>query len=557
MATPVLLTVDDEPQVLSAVERDLRRHYRSDYRVVKAGSGAEALEALRELKEREVPVALLLSDQRMPAMTGTEFLAQAQELYPQAKRVLLTAYADTEAAISAINEVGLDHYLMKPWDPPEERLYPTLDDLLSDWAANADVPYDGIRVAGAMWSPGSHAVKDFLARNRVPYQWLDVDKDETARALVAGASDADGHLPVVFFPDGTHLVTPDPRALADKVGLQTQATSPFYDVVIIGGGPAGLGAGVYAATEGLRAALIEREATGGQAGTSSRIENYLGFPNGISGSDLATRATAQARRFGCEILTTQEVAGVRAEGPARIVTLADGSELTAKAVVVATGVSLRELEVPGAAKHTGAGLYYGAAVSEASHYQGERVFVVGGANSAGQGAMFLSRYAATVTMLVRASDLSEGMSQYLIDEIASRPNIEVLCGREVVSVNGEGALDGVSVKDRATGASEHLAGKAVFVFIGAQAHTGPVDGVVARSPEGFILTGPDLVTAQVLPKNWPGEGMDPRDPFPLETSVPGVFAVGDVRHNVVRRVASAVGEGSISIAMVHRYLQTI
>ena len=551
MAIPVILTVDDEPQVLNAVERDLRSHFRSDYRIVKATSGADALEAARELKRRNTPVALFLVDQRMPTMSGTEFLAEARELHPEAKKVLLTAYADTSAAIASINEVGLDHYLMKPWDPPEDNLYPILDDLLGDWSANVLVPYDGIRIAGTLWSRRSHDAKDFLARNRIPYQWLDIETDAEARKLVEEAVGEDRRLPVAFFPDGTVLIEPDTRALAEKAGLKTQAAQPFYDVIIVGGGPAGLGAGVYAASEGLRAAMIEREATGGQAGTSSRIENYLGFPNGISGADLARRATAQAERFGVEILTAQEVTSVRVEGPYRIVTLGDGSELSCHALVIATGVSVRQLDVPGVSEITGAGVYYGAATTEAVNYRGHDVLVVGGANSAGQGAMFLSRYAKKVTMLVRAPTIEQGMSQYLVDQIAGTDNIEVVLSAEVAEAHGDGRLESVTYRNVETGATTSIGADAMFVFIGAAPHTDLVAGLVERNAAGFILTGRDVMPNGKRPKGWT------RDPYSLETSVPGIFAVGDVRQGVMRRVASAVGEGAIAISFVHQYLQTV
>ncbi|MCH8848027.1 MAG: FAD-dependent oxidoreductase [Chloroflexi bacterium] len=551
MATPVILIVDDEPQVLNAIERDLRSHFRSDYRIVKAASGADALAAVAELKRRNTPVALFLVDQRMPSMSGTEFLAQAIELHPEAKRVLLTAYADTSAAIAAINEVGLDHYLMKPWDPPEDNLYPILDDLLSDWSANVLVPYDGIRIAGTLWSRSSHDAKDFLARNRIPYQWLDIEADEEARKLVEAAVGDDRRLPVAFFPDGTVLIEPDTQALAEKAGLQTQATQPFYDVVIIGAGPAGLGAAVYAVTEGLRTVMIEREATGGQAGTSSRIENYLGFPNGISGADLARRATAQAERFGAEILTAQEVTAVRVEGPYRIVTLGDGTELSCHALIIATGVSVRLLDIPGASDLAGAGVYYGAATTEAVNYRGHDVLVVGGANSAGQGAMFLSRYAKKVTMLVRSPAIEQGMSKYLVDQIASTENIEVVLSAEVTAAHGDGRLASVTYKNVDTGATSSIDADAMFVFIGAEPHTDLVAGLVERNEAGFILTGRDVMPGGKRPKGWT------RDPYSLETSVPGIFAVGDVRQGVMRRVASAVGDGAIAISFVHQYLRTV
>jgi thioredoxin reductase (NADPH) len=553
MATPVIMTVDDEPQVLNAIERDLRQHFRNEYRIIKANSGAEALDALQRLKERATPVALLLSDQRMPGMGGTEFLDQARKIHPDAKKVLLTAYADTEAAITAINQVGLDHYLMKPWDPPEQNLFPVLDDLLSDWQLNAPRTYDGIRVAGTLWSKTSHDVKDFLARNRIPYQWLDIEKDTDARALVEAAEGGGHKLPVVFFPDGNILVEPDVRELADKAGMHTQASTTYYDVVIVGAGPAGLGAGVYAAAEGYTAAILENEATGGQAGTSSRIENYLGFPNGISGADLAQRASAQAQRLGTEILSATEAVSVRVDGQYKIVTLADGTELTCRALIIATGMSLRELNAPGVKERTGAGIYYGAALTEAAFYKDEPVFVVGGANSAGQGAMFFSRYASKVTMLVRADDLHEGMSQYLIDQIGETDNIEVILNAEVTEALGDGKLERVTYKDVKSGEQKTLEGSAMFVFIGAVPHSGIVSELVKTTEHGFILTGADLFEDGKRPAGW----TEQRDPLPLETNVPGIFAAGDVRDGVVRRVASAVGEGSVSISQVHQYMQTV
>jgi thioredoxin reductase (NADPH) len=553
MAKPIILAVDDEPRVLNAVERDLRNHYRGDYRILKATSGREALTTVQQLKQRNSPLALFLVDQRMPEMSGTEFLGEALQYYPEARKVLLTAYADTEAAITSINQIGLDFYLMKPWDPPDQNLYPVLDDLLSDWLATVSLPYEGIRVAGTLWSASSHDVKDFLARNRIPYQWLDIEQDDQARALVESLEMEEYRLPVVFFPDGSQLVQPDYLSLAEKVGLQTQATSPSFDLVIIGAGPAGLGAAVYGGSEGLRTALIEREATGGQAGTSSRIENYLGFPKGISGSDLARRATAQAQRFGVEILTAQEVVKIELNDPYRIVTLQDGSELSCMALVIATGVTIRKLEAPGVEQHTGAGVYYGAALSEAAHYRGRPVAVVGGANSAGQAAMFFSRYASQVTMLVRSSSLSKGMSQYLVDQISATENIEVLLNTELHSVLGEQRLEGVQISNRETGKTSQLDMAAVFIFIGAVPHTELLSGLVACNHAGFVLTGPDLIKDGQRPKNWALQ----RDPYLLETSVPGIFAAGDVRQGAVRRVASAVGEGAIAVSLVHQYLKTV
>jgi thioredoxin reductase (NADPH) len=553
MAKPSILILDDEPHVLNAVERDLRQHYRDDYRIIKASSGAQALEMVRQLKQRNAPVALFLVDQRMPQMSGTEFLDAARQLYPDARKVLLTAYADTEAAIVSINKIGLDHYLMKPWDPPEQHLYPVLDDVLNEWTATVPVPYDGIRVAGTLWSANSHAVKDFLAGNQIPYQWLDIEKDSQAKVLVDAVNKDSHQLPVVFFPDGSVLIAPDNRALAEKVGLQTRATQPFYDLIIVGAGPAGLAAAVYGASEGLRTVMIEKQATGGQAGTSSRIENYLGFPNGLSGAELARRATIQAKRLGAEILTTQAVSRVRVNDPYRFVTLTDGTELSCHALLIATGVSIRELKVPGIEAVTGAGVYYGAALSEAAHYAGQPVFVVGGANSAGQGAMFFSRYAGKVTMLVRGSGLEATMSKYLIDQIAATQNIEVLIHTEVAAVKGGDRLEEIVLCNNQNGETQTLPAAALFIFIGAAAHTDLVAGVVERDSAGFILTGPSLMQDGRRPKGWKLQ----RDPFLLETSVPGIFAAGDVRHGSIKRVASAVGEGAVAVSFVHQYLKTV
>jgi thioredoxin reductase (NADPH) len=550
---PVILSVDDDPQVLNAVERDLRRHYQSDYRIVKATSGAEALEAVQQLKQREIPLALFLVDQRMPVMNGTQFLAEAIKYYPEARKVLLTAYADTEAAIASINQIGLDYYLMKPWDPPDQNLYPILDDLLSDWQATVPMPYEGIRVAGTLWSSSSHAVKDFLSRNRIPYLWQDIEYNAEARELVEAIPPEKRRLPVVFFPNGDMLIQPDNRLLAEKIGMQTQATQPYFDLIIVGAGPAGLGAAVYGGSEGLRTALIEREATGGQAGTSSRIENYLGFPRGLSGADLARRATAQASRFGVEILTTQEVTKVKVDELYRIAVLEDGSELSCKAMVIASGVTTRTLDAPGVEKLTGAGIYYGAALTEAAHYRGRHIFVVGGANSAGQGAVFFSRYAKQVTMLVRGSALSRSMSHYLINQIAETPNIEVCVETEVVEAHGDNRLEAITTIDRKSGETQKRPADALFAFVGAAAHTEMVAGVVERNSAGFILTGPDLIREGKRPAGWSLK----RDPYLLETSVPGIFAAGDVRQGAIRRVASAVGEGAVAVSFVHQYLNTV
>ena len=553
MAKPIILTVDDEIQVLNAIVRDLRQHYGGDYRIMKADSGGDALDTLRQLKQRNTPVALLLADQRMPEMTGTEYLEQAIKFYPEARKVLLTAYADTEAAISSINEIGLDHYLMKPWDPPDQNLYPILDDLLSDWLANVSVPYDGIRVAGTLWSPQSHNIKDFLSRNRIPYQWLDIEADEETRVLVDSVPNEEHKLPVLFFPDGSILIQPDNRTLADKVGLQTQATQPYYDLIIIGAGPAGLGAAVYGASEGLSTALIEREATGGQAGTSSRIENYLGFPKGISGGDLARRATDQAKRLGAEILTAVEVVNVRVDDPYKIVTLNDGKELSCKALIIASGVSVRQLDLPGVSRLTGAGIYYGAALTEAAHYRGQHVFVVGGANSAGQAAMFFSRFAKQVTMLVRGTSLTKSMSQYLIDQIDGTENIDVKTNTIVLDAYGDEKLESIKIQNKVTGEEKMVPAAALFIFIGAKSHSEMVAGVVERNSAGFIRSGRSLMRGGKHPKGWTLK----RDPLPLETNVPGIFVAGDVRDEAVRRVASAVGEGAIAVSQVHQYLKSV
>jgi thioredoxin reductase (NADPH) len=552
LSKPIILTVDDEEQIRNAVERDLRRQYRKDYRIVKASSGAEALTVTEEIERRNSTVALFLADQRMPGMGGTEFLAGAKEFFPEARKVLLTAYADTEAAIQAINEVGVDHYLMKPWDPPEEKLYPVLDDLLSDWQASAQVPYDGIRVAGTLWSAGCHAVKDFLSRSQIPYQWLDVEHDEKARIQVEAANQGSHRVPVVFFPDGSFMVEPDLATLAEKVGQRTRAERESYDLVIVGAGPAGLAAAVYGASEGLNTLLVDKETTGGQAGTSSRIENYLGFPKGLSGADLARRATAQAKRLGAEILTAREVDSIRVEDTYKIVSMGDDFEVSTKALILATGVAVRQLDLPGASELTGAGIYYGAALSEAASYRDQHVVVVGGANSAGQGAVFLSGYASKVTMLVRSS-LAKSMSQYLIDQIEGTENIEVLLETEVHGISGDGRLESVTYQNRETGESWTIETPAMFLFIGAIPHTNLVEGVVELSEAGFVLSGPDLIIENQRPSGWKLE----RYPYLMETSVPGIFAAGDVRHGVIRRVASAVGQGSAAVSFVHQYLKTV
>jgi len=553
MAKPIIMTIDDEPHVLNAIARDLQAHYQSDYRIVKASSGPDALEAVQEFKRRGDSLAFFLADQRMPSMSGVEFLEEAIKLYPEAKRVLLTAYADTDAAIASINAIGLDYYLMKPWDPPEERLYPVLDDLLSDWLASAPVPYDGIRVAGTLWSASSHDVKEFLARSQIPYQWLDIERDVEAKELVESSSEGRPQLPTVFFPDGSTLVAPDLSTLADKVGMTTQAQQPFYDLIIVGAGPAGLGGAVYGASEGLRTVVIDKDAAGGQAGTSARIENYLGFPQGISGADLARRATTQAQRLGAEILTAREVTGLRVEDPYRYVTLNDGSELSCHALLISTGVKIRELDVPGIEPFIGGSVYYGAATSEAVHYKGKKVFVIGGANSAGQGAMFLSRFACEVTVLIRGDSLQASMSQYLIDQIEGTENISLMVNTEVTAVDGTDRLETITTKNNKSGETETGPADAMFIFIGAVPSTAILEDIVELSEAGFIYTGQDLIRDGRRPKNWKPR----RDPFLLETSVPGIFAAGDVRHDVIRRVASAVGQGAVAVSLVHKYLETV
>ena len=553
MSKPVLLTVDDDPEVLNAVERDLRHHFRADYRVVKASSGDQALDAVRQLKQRGAQVALFLVDERMPQMTGTQFLIEAIKVYPDARRVLLTAYADTETAILAINRIGLDHYLLKPWEPPSERLFPVLEDLLSDWFARARAQFDGIRVAGNVLSPASFAVKDFLASNQVPYQWIDMEDEASVRNLLSGSAGGAARLPLVFFPDGTTLVQPTPRELAEKLGMQTRARQPFYDLIIVGGGPAGLAAAVYGASEGLRTILVERSAPGGQAGTSSKIENYLGFPSGIRGDDLARRAADQAKRFGAEILTVQEAVQIKREDPYRKVILSDGSELAGYAVLIAPGMEVRRLETEGVNELLGAGVYYGAALTEARTYRGQDVCVVGGANSAGQGAMFFSLHARKVTLLARGSDLGAAMSRYLVDRLAETENVAVLLNSTVVGVRGNGRLESVTVLDGVTGAQRDLPAAGLFIFIGTAPRTALVADLVQRDPQGFVLTGRDLMSDGNRPAGWTAA----RDPFPFETSVPGIFCAGDARLGSGKRVAAAVGEGSATVSMIHQYLRTV
>ncbi|GAB4460682.1 MAG: FAD-dependent oxidoreductase [Anaerolineae bacterium] len=552
MAKPVLLAVDDDPGVLWSVQRDLRQEYGDRFRIIQAESGVEALEAVKKLKQRNEPVALFLVDQRMPQMSGVEFLEEAIRLYPDSKRVLLTAYADTDAAIHAINKVGLDHYLLKPWDPPEERLYPVLNDLLTDWSAHHRPPFEGVTLVGLRWSLKSHRAKDFMARNQVPYRWLDVEASEEANRLLA-TFDEPPSLPVLFFPDGSFMVDPAPSEIAERVGLHVHAESRFCDLLVIGAGPAGLASAVYGASEGLHTVVIERVAPGGQAGTSSRIENYLGFPVGLSGADLARRAVAQASRFGAEILTPQEVTGIRTRGQFRMVQFPDGTEMAAHAIVIATGVNYRKLDAPGVDALTGAGVYYGAAISEAVSFRGQDVLLVGAGNSAGQAAMYFAKYARSVTMLVRGSLLGRHMSDYLVRQIKGTDNINVRLRTVLVEAHGDDHLEGVTVRNLNTDEKETLSAAALFILIGARPNTEWLAGVVERDSAGFILSGPDLMVDGQRPKGWPLD----RDPYLLETSVPGIFVAGDVRHRSVKRVAAAVGEGSMAIQFVHLYLGSL
>jgi thioredoxin reductase (NADPH) len=542
---PAIIAVDDEPAVLAAVSRDLRRGFGERYRVMRAGSGAEGLELLRQVRARGDQIALLVADQRMPGLSGTDYLVKARELAPEAKRVLLTAYADTEAAIQAINEVSLDYYLLKPWDPPEEQLFPVLEDLLTTWEAGAALEAGGVRVIGHRFSKDSHDVRDFLARNRVPARWLDVERDGEARELLAVAGVDGDRLPVALLEDGAILERPTTLELAERLGISAEPVGEHYDLVIVGGGPAGLAAAVYGASEGLRTVMVEREAPGGQAGQSSRIENYLGFPHGLSGSDLARRATDQARRLGAELVTVQEAVELRVEGAGRFVRLTGGSVLSANTVLVASGVSYRQLKAPGFAELTGAGIYYGAALTEARSCADQHVVVIGGANSAGQAAVYFSNYASRVSMLVRADSLAKSMSHYLIEQIAELPNVEVRTRSEAVGAeSADGHLRGLRI--RGPGGTEAVEDvDACFVFIGAAPRTDWLDGVVARDERGFILAGPE-----VRDHGWPLT----REPYVLETSVPGVFVAGDVRTRSIKRVASAVGEGSMAVSLIHEYL---
>jgi thioredoxin reductase (NADPH) len=556
MPAPAIVTVDDEPEVLRAVERDLRRKYGKDYRILGTDSGSGAVDLLKQLKTRGDSLALTLADQRMPQMSGLDVLGESMQLFPQAKRALLTAYADTNAAIAAINTAKVHYYLLKPWDPPEEKLYPVLDDLLEDWQAEYKAPYHGLRVLGTRWSPSSHQLKDFLGRNQVPYQWTDVEiatPDQEVQQLIPNVDLKSVSLPLVVLQGGEVLENPPVEELAARIGLRTRAETTFYDFVIVGGGPAGLAAAVYGASEGLKTLLVERSAPGGQAGMSSRIENYLGFPSGLTGADLARRAFTQAKRFGAEILSPQEVVGLRVDGPYRFVKLRDGNEVSCHALLIASGLSWKKLDIPGVERLQEAGVYYGAAMTEAQLCSGEDVYLVGGANSAGQAAVYFAQFARSVTMLLRGDSLEKGMSQYLIDQIREIPNIRVETQAEVVEVHGDGHLESITIANHATETIRTEPTSALFIFIGAMPCTAWLRGMLPMDERGYLLTGALLPKDGDRPKGWKEE----RDPFIFESIIPGVFAAGDTRHSSIKRVASAVGEGSITVQMVHQYLAKV
>jgi thioredoxin reductase (NADPH) len=550
MGHPAILTVDDDPSVSRAIARDLRRRYGENYRIIRAASAAEALEALKEIKLRGGRVAVILADYRMPQMNGIEFLEQAMDLFPHARRALLTAYADTDAAISAINLVDVDHYLLKPWDPPEEKLYPVIDALLDAWQETGDRELEDLRVVGHRWSEPSYQLRDFLSRNLVPYRWLSAD-DAEGRRLLEAAGVGPESVPLLVTADGRAMARPTASEVAEAAGLSTAPDRDFYDLIIVGGGPAGLGAAVYGASEGLKTLLVERQAIGGQAGQSSRIENYLGFPDGISGGDLTTRARRQVGRFSAEVLNAREVTGLRTDGPARTLAFDDGAQVSAHAVVLATGVAYRPLVADGVPELTGSGIYYGSAASEGPACQGAEVYIVGGANSAGQAAMYFSRFAKRVTLLVRGDSLESSMSYYLIQQLQQKDNVTVRTRCEVVGAEGQGHLQAITICDGKNGMTATVECGYLFVFIGAEPRTDWLGDTVARDERGFVYTGPDLLTNGTRPKGWDRD----RDPFYLECSVPGIFAAGDVRANSVKRVASAVGEGAMAVTLVHRYLE--
>jgi thioredoxin reductase (NADPH) len=550
MGHPAILTVDDDPSVSRAIARDLRRRYGEQYRIIRASSAAEALEALKEIKLRGGRVAVMLADYRMPQMNGIEFLEQGMDLFPNARRALLTAYADTDAAIQAINVVDVDHYLLKPWDPPEEKLYPVIDALLDAWQATGDRELEDIRVVGHRWSEPSYQIRDFLARNLVPYKWLAAD-DPEGRRLLDAAGVGPESIPLVVTADGRAMAQPTQSEVAEAVGLSVVPDRDFYDLIIVGGGPAGLGAAVYGASEGLRTLLVERTAVGGQAGQSSRIENYLGFPDGISGAQLTDRARRQAGKFEAEVLNTREVTGLRTDGSARTLTFDDGGQVSSHAVLLATGVAYRPLLADGIAELTGSGVYYGSAATEGPSCAGSDVYIIGGANSAGQAALFFARYARTVTLLVRGDSLESSMSYYLIQQLNQIDNVKVRTRTEVIGAQGNGHLQAITMCDAKNGQSTTVECGYLFVFIGAEPRTDWLGDAVARDEKGFVYTGPDLLTNGTRPAGWDRE----RDPFYLECSVPGIFAAGDVRANSVKRVASAVGEGAMAVTLVHRYLE--
>ncbi len=553
MKQPFIIAIDDDAQVLHALTRDLRNAYRKDYRILSTESAREALDAIKELKQKNEVVAMFVSDQRMPEMLGVEFLVEARKVFPEAKRVLLTAYSDTDAAIKAINEVRLDYYLTKPWDPPEEKMFPILTDLLESWQSRFVPDFDGVKVIGFQFSAKSHEIKDFLSANLFPYQWLDAETNEKAKELLALNSLAMKDVPIVFFEDGTFLQQPALAQLAERIGLQLHASAELYDVVIIGAGPAGLSAAVYGGSEGLKTLLIDKRAPGGQAGTSSRIENYLGFPAGLSGAELSRRAITQATRFGVEFLSPTEVTNIEIKDNYKILTLVNGSTINTKSIVIATGVDYRKLETKGVPEFAGAGVYYGAATTEANACRDRQVFVVGGGNSAGQGAMYLSQFAKNVYIIVRHPDLSAAMSQYLIDQIGNTPNIRLLPCTEIAEAKGDGHLQELVVKDINSGQTQALPADALFIFIGAKPYTGWLQLNMKKDARGFLETGRSLVQYPDYRKIWKKE----REPYPLETCVPGIFAAGDVRATAMNRVASAVGEGAMAISFVHKYLAEV